>query len=162
MQHLSPSFPAVLSKKLFRFLFVDVAAPRCVSRAGGTATVAGIKRSRHTLYRCFLPEAAPGSQAGRVAPSKIIEAIRVSPELQDLAQRPLLLLMILQIFASAGNLDEKQWSITKLYRRYSERWLKHEASKPDSVLKWNEKVVDITRSSLVYLPGEMRLSIFSE
>jgi hypothetical protein len=48
--------------------------------------------------------------------------------------------MILEVFASAGDLDEKQWSITKLYRRYSERWLKHEASKPDSVLKWNEKV----------------------
>lgn len=79
-------------------------------------------------------------QAGSAAPSRIIEAIRLSPELQDLAQRPLLLLMILEIFASAGNLDEKQWSITKLYRRYSERWLKHEASKPDSVLKWNEKV----------------------
>lgn len=80
------------------------------------------------------------AQAGSVVSSKIIEAIRVSPELQDLAQRPLLLLMILEIFASAGDLDEKQWSITKLYRRYSERWLKHEASKPDSVLKWNEKV----------------------
>ncbi len=80
------------------------------------------------------------AQAGSVTPSRIIDAIRVSPELQDLAQRPLLLLMILEIFASAGNLDDKQWSITKLYRRYSERWLKHEASKPDSVLKWNEKV----------------------
>lgn len=79
-------------------------------------------------------------RTGSVAPSRIIEAIRVSPELQDLAQRPLLLLMILEIFASTGDLDEKQWSITKLYRRYSERWLKHEASKPDSVLKWNEKV----------------------
>ena len=57
------------------------------------------------------------AQIGSIAPSRVIEAIRVSPELQDLAQRPLLLLMILEVFASAGDLDDKQWSITKLYRR---------------------------------------------
>ena len=87
------------------------------------------------------------TQAGNLAPSKIIEAIQLSPELKDLTQRPLLLLMILEVFASGSGLGEKQWSITKLYRRYTERWLKHEASKPDSVLKWSEKVAVLQQAA---------------
>jgi transcriptional regulator with XRE-family HTH domain len=78
-------------------------------------------------------------QTDKAQISKIIEAIQISPELQDLAQRPLLLLMILEIFTNTEDLNEKQWSITELYRQYTERWLKHEAAKPDAVLKWHEK-----------------------
>lgn len=69
----------------------------------------------------------------------IINAIQMSKELQELAQRPLLLLMILEIFTSARDIHEERWSATRLYRKYTEHWLKHEAAKPDSVLKWSEK-----------------------
>jgi transcriptional regulator with XRE-family HTH domain len=81
-------------------------------------------------------DATGGSVA---SPEKIIEAIQMSPELQDLAQRPLLLLMILEVFTDPQEMGEEHWSVNKLYKKYSERWLKHEASKPDSTLKWNEK-----------------------
>jgi transcriptional regulator with XRE-family HTH domain len=73
------------------------------------------------------------------SPEKIIKTIQMSPELQDLAQRPLLLLMILEIFTDPQEVGEEHWSVNELYKKYSERWLKHEASKPDSTLKWNEK-----------------------
>ena len=73
------------------------------------------------------------------SPEKIIEAIQMSPELQDLAQCPLLLLMILEVFTDPQEMDEEHWSVNTLYKKYSERWLKHEASKPDSTLKWHEK-----------------------
>ncbi|MEO8972030.1 MAG: NACHT domain-containing protein [Ktedonobacteraceae bacterium] len=75
------------------------------------------------------------------APERIIEAIQMSPELLDLTQRPLLLIMILEVLTEPRETADGQWSITKLYRRYTEQWLKHEASKPDSALKWNEKVI---------------------
>jgi len=70
---------------------------------------------------------------------KIINTIQMSSELQDLAQRPLLLMMILDVLTDSKEMLDEQWSIIKLYMKYSERWLKHEASKPDSVLRWSEK-----------------------
>jgi predicted NACHT family NTPase len=73
------------------------------------------------------------------AADRILNAIQMSKELQELAQRPLLLLMILEIFTSARDINEERWSTTRLYRKYTEYWLKHEAAKPDSVLKWSEK-----------------------
>lgn len=80
-------------------------------------------------------------QQAHTASERIIETIQMSPELQDLAQRPLLLIMILEVLTEPREALGGQWSITKLYRRYTEQWLKHEASKPDSVLKWNEKAM---------------------
>jgi len=80
--------------------------------------------------------------AGRMhtaSSEKIINTIQMSPELQDLAQRPLLLMMILDVLTDSKEILDGQWSITTLYKKYSERWLKREASKPDSVLKWSEK-----------------------
>ena len=68
--------------------------------------------------------------AGRMhtaSSEKIINTIQMSPELQDLAQRPLLLMMILDVLTDSKEILDGQWSITKLYKKYSERWLKHDA-----------------------------------
>lgn len=73
------------------------------------------------------------------APEKIVEIIRGNQELQDLAQRPLLLIMMLDLFTEPRETLGDDWSATKLYRKYTEKWLKNEAAKPDSVLKWYEK-----------------------
>jgi transcriptional regulator with XRE-family HTH domain len=73
------------------------------------------------------------------SPQKIVETIQMNQVLLDLAQRPLLLLMILEVFTDPKEMDEGQWSITKLYQKYTKGWLRREAAKPDSVLKWNEK-----------------------
>lgn len=75
-------------------------------------------------------------------PARIIQTIQDNQVLRDLVQRPLLLMMMLETFASAQAVEEFNstiWNIAKLYEKYTEKWLKSEASKPDSVLKWNEK-----------------------
>jgi hypothetical protein len=36
-------------------------------------------------------------------------------------------------------MSDNTWNVTKLYGKYTEKWLKNEAAKPDSVLRWNEK-----------------------
>lgn len=72
-------------------------------------------------------------------PEKIVDIIQANQELRDLAQRPLLLVMMLDIFTDTQETDEEEWGKAKLYRKYTEKWLKNEASKPDSVLRWNEK-----------------------
>src|SRR5205085_11623683 len=74
-------------------------------------------------------------------PEKIVTTIRENPPLQDLAQRPLLLVMMLDIFTDYREAAEREWDKAKLYHHYTEKWLKHEAAKPDSVLKWHEKAV---------------------
>jgi transcriptional regulator with XRE-family HTH domain len=71
----------------------------------------------------------------------IIRLLESNQELRDLAQRPLLLLMILEIFTSARSVERGQWTVNKLYRIYVEQWLKTEAAKPDSVLRWSEKAL---------------------
>lgn len=71
----------------------------------------------------------------------IVKTIEASPELRDLAQRPLLLVMILDLFTDSEEASEREWNAAKLYQRYTEKWLRHEAAKPDSVLKWHEKAV---------------------
>lgn len=70
---------------------------------------------------------------------KIIQTIQHSKELLDLAQRPLLLTMILDIFSDSQKMLEIEWSLAKLYESYTEKWLNSEAVKPDSVLKWEQK-----------------------
>lgn len=72
-------------------------------------------------------------------PEYIVKTIEASPELRDLAQRPLLLVMMLDLFSDPEEAGEHEWNAAKLYERYTEKWLKHEAAKPDSVLKWHEK-----------------------
>ena len=72
-------------------------------------------------------------------PEKVIAIIRGNHELQDLATRPLLLIMMLDLLTDPKEIHDDEWSVTKLYRKYTEKWLKNEAAKPDSVLKWNEK-----------------------
>ena len=47
--------------------------------------------------------------------------------------------MMLDIFTDNQESKEVNWNIAHLYRKYTEKWLKNEASKPHSVLKWNEK-----------------------
>lgn len=69
----------------------------------------------------------------------IARTIEASPELRDLAQRPLLLVMMLDLFTDPEEVGEREWNAAKLYQKYTEKWLKHEAAKPDSVLKWHEK-----------------------
>lgn len=70
---------------------------------------------------------------------KIIITIQNSKELRDFAKRPLLLTMILDVFIDSHEMLEIEWSRAKLYEVYTEKWLKNEAIKPDSKLKWDEK-----------------------
>lgn len=76
---------------------------------------------------------------GDTSSGEIISTILASQELQDLAQRPLLLNMILDVFTESRDMLEIEWSLAKLYEAYTEKWLKNEATKPDSVLRWDEK-----------------------
>jgi predicted NACHT family NTPase len=80
-----------------------------------------------------------GDQRHVLSPKEIVTLLEMNEELRDLAQRPLLLSMILEVFTSARGINEGQWTVNKLYRIYTERWLKMEAAKPDSVLRWSEK-----------------------
>ncbi len=73
------------------------------------------------------------------SPEKIVELIQGNQELQDLVQRPLLLVMILDIFTDPKERGESEWNIAKLYQKYTEKWLQNEAAKPDSVLRQDEK-----------------------
>lgn len=57
-----------------------------------------------------------GPQQRLPSPQKIVETIQMRQELLDLVQRTLLLLMILEVFTDSKELDEEQWSITKLYQ----------------------------------------------
>ncbi len=77
----------------------------------------------------------------RLAPSPeyIVKTIEASPELRDLAQRPLLLEMMLDLFTDPEAASEREWNAARLYQHYTEKWLQYEAAKPDSVLKWHEK-----------------------
>jgi hypothetical protein len=81
---------------------------------------------------------------------EIIKAISRSPGLRDLARRPLLLTMILDLFTdpqatldlqavNGGSSNGSGWNLVKLYQGYTEKWLKNEAMKPGSILRWNEK-----------------------
>jgi hypothetical protein len=47
--------------------------------------------------------------------------------------------MILEVFSATREMDKGQWTVNKLYRIYTEQWLKTEAAKADSILRWSEK-----------------------
>lgn len=70
---------------------------------------------------------------------RIIEAIPQNKELQDFAKNPLLLTMVLDIIFQSHRMLKINWSKAKLYDTYTKKWLKNEASKSDSKLRWNEK-----------------------
>lgn len=74
-----------------------------------------------------------------LSPEQIIETISASQQLQDLAQRPLLLMMMLDIFTDPQEIMQGIWDVTTLYQKYMEKWLKSEAAKPDSLLRWDQK-----------------------
>jgi transcriptional regulator with XRE-family HTH domain len=98
-----------------------------------------------------------------IDPQRIIEIIRTNQELQDLAQRPLLLFMMLDILTDPREMSETSWDVVKLYRKYTEKWLKNEAAKPDSVLKWNEKAVLMQElARLTYTPKSSASLSFGE
>ncbi len=86
---------------------------------------------QHKRNKATLPNA--------ITADKIINMIRNNQKLQDLVHRPLLLIMMLDIFTDPREIKETEWSTTKLYEKYTEKWLKNEAAKPDSALKWNKK-----------------------
>lgn len=86
----------------------------------------------------FLQRQQRESQAILPSSETIITLLETNRELSELAQRPLFLLMILEIFTSTKKM-EGTWTVNKLYRNYTEGWLKNEAAKPDSVLRWSEK-----------------------
>lgn len=75
------------------------------------------------------------------ASGRIIEAVAASQELLDLARRSLLLVMVLDIFTASPEMLEAEWSLGRLYDQYTKKWLKYEAGKSDSVLRWEEKGV---------------------
>src|SRR5262249_15482119 len=95
----------------------------------------------HYIERFYQRKQAYGLQQTGTPPEKVVAFLRMRPELQDLIQRPLLLLMLLDIFAAPKEMDDAQWNKTKLYQRYTEKWLKNEAAKPGSHLKWHEKAL---------------------
>lgn len=72
-------------------------------------------------------------------PDNIIRTIKENKELLDLAQRPMLLNMMVDVLTDSQESFEIEWNISKLYEIYTEKWLKNEAMKPDSVLRWHEK-----------------------
>lgn len=72
-------------------------------------------------------------------PEKIVATIQEDLALQDLAQRPLLLMMIVDIFTDPKAKDEVDWNQARLYQKYTDKWLKYETAKPGSALRWNEK-----------------------
>ncbi|MGB8345856.1 MAG: NACHT domain-containing protein [Ktedonobacteraceae bacterium] len=84
-------------------------------------------------------EMAP--QEAIVSSDRILQTIQENQALRDLAHRPLLLMMMLDIFTSPQAIDEigNSWGMAKLYQKYTEKWLKNEAAKSDSVLRWYEK-----------------------
>jgi hypothetical protein len=73
------------------------------------------------------------------SPGDIVDKIQASEGLLDLIQRPLLLVMILDIFTDPKEKSGGEWNIAKLYQKYTEKWLQNEAAKPDSVLRQDEK-----------------------
>jgi len=75
---------------------------------------------------------------------KLLELISSEGSIFDLARRPLLLMMILDVFAdprTQGDLiqSKNNFGITQLYKMYTEKWLDKESQKPPSILKWEEK-----------------------
>ena len=94
----------------------------------------------HHYIRTFcLKKQAHKNQKLLLSPEQIIETIDASQQLQDLAQRPLLLTMMLDIFTDPQKLIQDTWDVTTLYQKYTEKWLKSEAAKPDSLLRWDQK-----------------------
>ena len=94
----------------------------------------------HDYVRAFCQKRQTGKdQKLLLSPQEILETIRTSQQLQDLVQRPLLLTMMLDIFTNPYEIIQHPWDVTTLYQRYTEKWLKHEAAKPDSLLRWDQK-----------------------
>lgn len=97
-----------------------------------------------------------GMQQDIASPQTIMATLHMNQGLQDLARRPLLLLMILELFTGPKDMGKEAWSVTKLYTKYTEWWLKHEAAKPDSLLKWHEKAAllqEVAWSTYAHTPG---------
>jgi hypothetical protein len=95
------------------------------------------RRSKDLLLLCEVGAAFCNKKG--IESEKILKTILGSQELLDLAQRPLLLIMMLDIFIDSQEILEIEWNMAKLYEVYTEKWLKNEAAKPDSVLRWHEK-----------------------
>lgn len=76
-------------------------------------------------------------QALGISSNSIIQHITKNRSLSDLAKRPLLLVMMLDIKDQIS--DEIDWDIVKLYERFTIKWLQHEAAKPDAQLTWQVK-----------------------
>ena len=99
-----------------------------------------LTRDAHHYIRTFcLKKQAQKDQKLLLSPEQIIETISASQQLQDLAQRPLLLTMMLDIFTDPQEMMQGNWDVTTLYQKYTEKWLKSEAAKPDSFLRWDQK-----------------------
>lgn len=73
------------------------------------------------------------------SPREIVDKIQANPGLLDLIKRPLLLVMILDIFTDPKEMSDGEWNMAKLYQKYTEKWLQNEAAKPDSILRQDEK-----------------------
>lgn len=70
---------------------------------------------------------------------RVIEAIESKNELLDLAQRPLLLNMIIDGFMNHPDGAFDEFTILNVYESYVRRWLRNEAAKPDSSMTWEQK-----------------------
>lgn len=73
------------------------------------------------------------------SPTRITNAIKQNEALLDLVQRPLLLVMMLDVFTDSPQMLSITWTLATLYEVYTEKWLKNESRKPDSVLRWHDK-----------------------
>src|SRR5258708_4100771 len=77
-------------------------------------------------------------------PEKIITIIQENQGLKDLTQRPLLLVMIVDIFTDPIDLkdmSESEWNMAMVYQKYTSKWLRNEAAKPDSILRADQKAI---------------------
>ncbi len=99
-----------------------------------------LTRDTHHYIRTFcLKKQAQKNQKLLLSSEQITETIGASQQLQDLAQRPLLLTMMLDIFTNPQEIMQGVWDVTTLYQKYTDQWLKSEAAKPDSLLRWDQK-----------------------
>lgn len=71
--------------------------------------------------------------------AQVVMAIEGKSELLDLAQRPLLLNMIIDGFINHPDGAFDELTILNVYESYVQRWLKNEAAKPDSSMTWEQK-----------------------
>ena len=78
----------------------------------------------------------------------LLNFIKSNIILLDLAQRPILLMMIIDVYSDPEQqqvlIKDTKFGLSTLYLDFTQKWLKKEAEKQDSKLSWNDKEKLIT------------------